>query len=75
MIVAMKTMIISEFKAKCIAVMKHAQQTNEPVLVTLRGRSLARIEPVSDKPAPRKLGALRGWMKINGDIILAQDRD
>ena len=68
-------MIISEFKAKCIAVMKNAQQTHEPVMVTLRGRPLARIDPVINKPTRRKLGALRGWMQINGDIVNADFSD
>ncbi len=65
----MKTMIISEFKAKCIAVLKEAQRTHEPVLVTRWGHPLARIEPVYDDPPPRKFGALRGRMRIKGDIV------
>ena len=62
-------MIISEFKAKCIAVLKEAQRTREPVLVTRRGHPLARVEPVYDDPPPRKLGALKGRMRIVGDIV------
>lgn len=65
----MKTMVISQFKARCIAVMKEAQRTHEPVLVTRWGHPLARIEPVYDNPAPRKFGALKGRMRIKGDII------
>ncbi len=65
----MKTMIISEFKAKCIAVLKEAQRTHEPVLVTRWGHPLARIEPVYDDPPPREFGALRGRMRIKGDIV------
>lgn len=65
----MKTMLISEFKARCIAVLKEAQRTHEPVMVTRHGRRLARIEPVYDDPPPRKLGALKGSMRIKGDIV------
>jgi prevent-host-death family protein len=65
----MKTMVISEFKAKCIAVLKEAQRTHEPILVTRRGHPLARIEPVFDDPPPRRLGTLRGHIVIKGDIV------
>ncbi|MDA0347614.1 MAG: type II toxin-antitoxin system Phd/YefM family antitoxin [Verrucomicrobia bacterium] len=65
----MKTILISEFKARCIAILKEAQRTREPVLVTRRGHPLARIEPVYDNPPPRKFGALKSRMRIKGDIV------
>ena len=65
----MKTIILSEFKAKCIAVLKQAQRSGEAIVVTRRGHPLARIEPILDEMPPRKLGALRGKMKIKGDIV------
>ncbi len=65
----MKTIPVSEFKAKCIELLKDVQKTKEPILVTLRGVPVVRIEPVV-KPAKRvRLGALKGWMQIKGDII------
>jgi prevent-host-death family protein len=64
-----KTVLISEFKAKCIGLLKDVQKTKEPILVTLRGKPIARVEPVV-KPKKRiRLGALKGWMEIKGDII------
>ncbi|PYJ72285.1 MAG: prevent-host-death family protein [Verrucomicrobia bacterium] len=68
-VAAMKTIPVSEFKAKCIGLLKDVHKTKEPILVTLRGVPVVRIEPVV-KPAKRvRLGALKGWMKIKGDII------
>lgn len=67
----MKKMVISEFKAKCIAVLREAQQTGEAILVTRRGQPLARIEPIRQAPSERPLGVLRGRMKIHGDLIQA----
>jgi len=65
----MKTVLVSEFKAKCIGLLKNVQKTREPIVVTLRGEPIARVEPVV-KPTKRvRLGALKGWMKIKGDII------
>lgn len=65
----MKTMIISEFKAKCIGVLKDAQRDHETVIVTWRGQPLARIEPITDQRPPRRLGGLKGKMAIIGDIV------
>lgn len=66
----MKTILISEFKAKCIAMLSEAQRTREPVMVTRRGKPLAKIEPVcEDDPPPRKFGTMKGSMKIIGDIV------
>ena len=62
-------MVISEFKTHCIAVLKHAQRTHEPIMVTRRGHPLARIEPIYDDLPPRKFGALKGRMRIKGDIV------
>ena len=72
---AMKTMVISQFKAKCIEVLREAQRTHEPILVTRRGHPLARIEPVYDDAPPRRLGALKGRMRLKGDILQADFSD
>ena len=65
----MKTMGISEFKAKCIEELKAVQRTGEPVLVTLRKRPIATVTAYRELPPERKLGELRGRMKTHGDII------
>ena len=65
----MKTVILSEFKAKCIAILKEAQRTGKPLVITRRGKPLARVEPIPEDAAGRKLGTLRGRMKIEGDLV------
>ncbi len=65
----MKTVPISEFKAKCIALLRQAQSTGEPVLVTRRGVPLARVEPLTENTKERPLGLFRGRMEILGDIV------
>ncbi len=65
----MKSMNISEFKSKCISVLKNAQETGEGLVVTLRGKPLARIEPVTRTSGNRQLGIFRGRMKIHGDLV------
>jgi len=70
----MKTMIISEFKAKCIAALKAVEQSGETLTVTCRGKPIAEIEPVSRRGG-RVLGAQRGYLKIKGDIIRSDFAD
>lgn len=71
----MKTMVISEFKAKCIAVLREAQRNGEPLLVTRRGRPLARVEPIPETASERRLGLHRGRMRIRGDIVHSSSED
>jgi prevent-host-death family protein len=75
MIYVMKTMVISEFKAKCIAVLKEAQRVKQPLVVTLRGKPLARIEPIVGDTPQRRLGAMKGQIKVFGDIVHADTTD
>jgi prevent-host-death family protein len=65
----MKTMLVSDFKAKCIAVLKEVQRSGEPVVVTLRGRPMARVEPFNDGSHRKQLGALKGSMRIRRDLV------
>ncbi len=65
----METMVISEFKAKCIRVVKDINRTKHPLVITLRGVPVARIEPIRSKGAKRELGTMKGTVKIKGDIV------
>ncbi|MBI2901776.1 MAG: type II toxin-antitoxin system Phd/YefM family antitoxin [Planctomycetes bacterium] len=65
----MTTIGVSEFKARCIALLKSVQRTRRPLLVTLRGEPIARIGPAPGGKAAPRLGALRGQLEIRGDIV------
>lgn len=65
----MKTMLVSDFKAKCIAVPKEVRCTREPMLVTLRGKPLVRIQPADDRRRGKRLGGLKGHMVIRRDLV------
>jgi prevent-host-death family protein len=65
----MTTISISEFKAKCIAILKEAQRSGKPVLITWRGRPMARVEPVAGDAAKRRLGAYRGRMTLRAELV------
>ncbi len=56
-----------EFKARCLSVMDSVHKTREPVLITKRGRPVAKLVPADE--APRDfLGRLEGIVRIVGDI-------
>jgi len=63
----MKTMRAGEFKARCLKVMDQVQRTREPLVITKRGRPVAKLIPV-DKPGDDIFGCLKGVVKIVGDI-------
>ena len=71
----MKRVVVSEFKAKCIALLRKARETGEPILITRRGEPIARVEPVREVPDERPLGVFRGRMKIRGDIVQADSSE
>jgi prevent-host-death family protein len=71
----MREIAISEFKAKCLAILDEVQKTKQPIRVTRRGRPIAEVAP----PAPTNnrdwIGSMKE-MKILGDIISpANDED
>ncbi len=63
----MKRIAAGKFKAQCLAVMEPVRKTREPVVITKRGRPVAKLVPADTAPDDF-LGRLRGVMKIVGDI-------
>lgn len=57
-----------EFKAKCLQVLDDVQQSRKSVIVTKRGRPVARIVPMEEEE-PLIFGRLKGTGIILGDII------
>jgi prevent-host-death family protein len=71
----MTTISISEFKSKCIAILKEARRSGDVVLVTWRGRPMARVEPIRGAEEERRLGAYRGRMQVMCDLVHADTAD
>jgi prevent-host-death family protein len=63
----MKKMPAGEFKARCLTIMDEVNETREPVIITKRGRAVAKLMPVP-KDKPGLLGRLEGRVHITGDI-------
>ena len=72
----MKEVSISEFKAKCLALLETVRRTRQPIRVTRHGKPVAEVVP------PTALQDRASWIgsmkdsKIIGDIISpANDED
>lgn len=61
-----------EFKAKCLQLMDEVQEKRQPLVITKRGKPVAKLVPVDDTP-PKLFGALKGTVQICGDIVAPID--
>jgi len=68
----MKTVIASEFKAKCLKIMDEVAATGEPVVITKHGVPVAQLVAAVRKPETL-FGALTGSITIIGDIVAPID--
>jgi prevent-host-death family protein len=61
---------ISEFKAKCLALLEEVQKTKIPLRVTRRGKAIADVIPAAPETEERDwLGSMSGSIEITGDTI------
>ena len=73
----MQGIAISEFKAKCLAVLERVRSTKEPIRITRFGKPVAEVVPaniVEERSA--WIGSMKDSMRITGDVISpASDED
>lgn len=66
----MEEISISEFKAKCLAILERVRKTRKPVRVTRFGKPVAEIvAPSPEKERSAWMGSMKGQMEILGDIV------
>ena len=63
----MRTISAAKFKARCLKIMDEVKAGREPVLITKKGKPVAKLLPV-EGPAPDVFGCLAGELEIAGDI-------
>ena len=66
------SMPAGKFKASCLKVMDEVAATGRSVVITKRGKAVARLVPAAGRPAPIA-GALAGSVEISGDILSPVD--
>jgi prevent-host-death family protein len=65
----MKEVAISEFKAKCLALLDQVQKTKKPIRITRFGKPVAEVIPPTPVPASDWMGSMKDEIKILGDIV------
>ncbi len=66
----MEEVAISEFKAKCLALLERVRQTNKPLRITRFGKPVAEVVPASpDAGQGAWIGSMKDTMRILGDIV------
>lgn len=61
-----RKVLISEFKAKCIALVHEVNRTGRATIVTHRGRPIVVVQPIA---RTRELGQLAGLADYEGDLV------
>ena len=64
----MKKMAAGAFKVHCLAVMDEVQSKRQAVLITKRGKPVAKLVPV-EQEKDDIFGFYKGKIKINGDVV------
>jgi len=62
----------SVFKAKCLVLLEEVRQTRKEIVITKRGKPVARLAPV-ENPDSQWFGRMKGTGEILGDIIAPID--
>ena len=63
-----KTVAAGTFKARCLRLMDEVQATRETLIITKKGKPVAKLVP-ADTPPKDIFGCMRGRMEIVGDIL------
>ena len=63
-----KTIPAGAFKARCLAIMDEVQAKRQAVVITKRGKPVAKLVPV-EQAKDDIFGFFKGKIKINGDIV------
>jgi prevent-host-death family protein len=58
----------ADFKANCLRLMDEVAQRRQPLVITKRGKPVAKLVPADEKPIDI-FGRMAGTVKICGDII------
>jgi prevent-host-death family protein len=64
----MKTIAAGSFKVHCLAIMDEVQSKRQAVLITKRGKPVAKIVPV-EQEKDDIFGFLKGKVKVVGDVV------
>jgi prevent-host-death family protein len=58
----------AEFKANCLRMMDEVARQRRPIIITKRGKPVAKLVPVEEKPIDL-FGRMAGTIRICGNIV------
>jgi prevent-host-death family protein len=58
----------SQFKANCLRLMDQVARQRTSIVITKRGKPIAKLVPISDEPIDI-FGRMKGTIRIVGDIV------
>jgi prevent-host-death family protein len=64
----MKTIPAGQFKARCLAIMDEVDAKGEAVVITKRGKPVAKLVPM-EREKNDIFGFFKGKIKVTGDIV------
>jgi len=70
----MKSINASEFKVKCLQLIKEVAKTGVSVVITKNGQPVAQLDPIMPRPATLA-GAHKGKITVVGNILAPLDED
>lgn len=59
----------AEFKAKCLKLIDEVAHTHEPLVITKRGKPVAKLVPIEDETPVSLYGCMKGTVTFLGDIL------
>ncbi len=62
----------AQFKAQCLQLMDYVNEKHVSIIITKHGHPIAKLVPLEAEPI-NLYGALKGLIKIKGDIIAPID--
>jgi len=63
-----KTIPAGAFKARCLAIMDEVQSKRQAVIITKRGKPVAKLVPV-EKEKDDIFGFYKGKIEVTGDVV------
>lgn len=65
MVMKPKTIAAGQFKAECLALLDRVARTGQPIIVTKRGKPVARLVPLEETPEK----SLAGSVLFDDDLV------
>ena len=63
----------TDFKAKCLKLIDEIAVTRKPIVITKRGKPVAKLVPAEIEPRKPLFGCMAGTVTFEGDILAAID--